>query len=348
VDLASLVPAYNYFFKENRAVLLAERDEKLRRAKEHGDAKEEAESGYGFFGTMAKVIAQRWKAISKEELELYKKKAEVDSKRYREEMEGYNLRKRMAAKMADSPKKGKKISKAKALFKKKASKAIREGKNPVVVEDARVLAGIAAPTNLTMQQANMLRFGQSPSLTGGAAAGLGMLPNQLVGMSQQQQLDMETQLMLLQQQRQLEAMGLVTQATRPALLGGVPSQFGLNILGSGTVGVGNGVGGISQQFLFDQASMAAMGYPGAGQAAVAPSVNDYPFATRMDAYAQQQEQEASLLRQQMMASAGVAGPMAPVSAPHDAGYASLLLQLRLQEQEERLRNQAFHLGQGRW
>jgi hypothetical protein len=107
------------------------------------------------------------------------------------------------------------------------------------------------------------------------------------------------------------------------------------MLGTGMVGVG---GGIQQQFLFDQAGVPAMGFAGAGQAAVGRPVNDMPFSSRMDAYAQQ-EQEAALFRQQMLA---------PMSAPQDPGYANLLLQLRLQEQEERMRNQAFAMGQGRW
>lgn len=41
------------------------------------------------FESLAKIIGRRWKELPPEELEDYKKRAEVDMKRYRKEMEGY-------------------------------------------------------------------------------------------------------------------------------------------------------------------------------------------------------------------------------------------------------------------
>jgi hypothetical protein len=55
---------------------------------------------------------------------------------------------------------------------------------------------------------------------------------------------------------------------------------------------------------------------------------------------QQHDQESAMLRQQQQMM---------MNAQQDPGYANLLLQLRLQEQEDRLRNQAaLNMGQGRW
>lgn len=354
-------PAYNYFFKENRAILLAERDEKLKAAKENGEGTEGIESGYGFFGTMAKVIAQRWKVITPDSLEVYKKKAEIDSKRYREEMEEYNTRKRLAPKALDESKKGKK-AKVKAGKKDKlpkgaemAAAAAKYGKTPVLIEDARALAGAyPAPPDFAMQSQAMARFGAPQqgnsgldySSMGLGGAGMGMLPrsaNQFAGMGQA---DLEAQLALLQQQRQLEAMGLYSQATRPALLGIPSHQLSQQMMGGG--GSAGGGGGMQPQFMFEQ-----MGFPntmnlfGAGQA----PMSDLSFSSRMDNYAQQQqqlqqqqqqqEQESAMLRQQQQ--------MMLMNAQQDPGYANLLLQLRLQEQEDRLRNQAaLNMGQGRW
>lgn len=359
-------PAYNYFFKENRAMLLAERDEKLKEAKEKGEGTEGIESGYGFFGTMAKVIAQRWKVITPDSLEVYKKKAEIDSKRYRDEMEEFNMRKRLAPKPLEATKKGKK-AKVKATKKEKLPKgadlaaAAKYGKNPALIEDARALAGVyGAPQDFAMQSQAMARFapqqqgnsGLDYASMGLGGAGMGMLQrsaNQFMGMGQA---DLEAQLALLQQQRQLEAMGLYSQATRPALLGIPTQQLSQQMMGGG--GAAGGGGGMQPQFMFEQ-----VGFPntmnlfgGAGQA----PMSDLSFSSRMDNYAQQQqqqqhqlqqqqqhEQESAMLRQQQQQQQMM------MNAQQDPGYANLLLQLRLQEQEERLRNQAaMSMGQGRW
>ena len=169
---------------------------------------------------------------------------------------------------------------------------------------------------------------------------MGMLPrsaNQFMGMGQA---DLEAQLAMLQQQRQLEAMGLYSQATRPALLGIPSHQLSQQMIGGGGAG-----GGMQPQFMFEQVGFPnTMNLFGAGQA----PMSDLSFSSRMDNFAQQQqqqqqqqhEQESAMLRQQQMMM---------MNAQQDPGYANLLLQLRLQEQEDRLRNQAaLNMGQGRW
>lgn len=70
--------AYNIFFKEGRTRLLAE-------AKE---AQSSESSSLGF-ESMAKTIAKRWRELSDEEKEPFKKKAQRDMERYRREMEDY-------------------------------------------------------------------------------------------------------------------------------------------------------------------------------------------------------------------------------------------------------------------
>ena len=41
------------------------------------------------FESLAKIVGQRWKELPPDELEIYKKRAEDDMKRYRKEMEAY-------------------------------------------------------------------------------------------------------------------------------------------------------------------------------------------------------------------------------------------------------------------
>ena len=103
--------AYNIFFKEERARIL----EKLPTAtddvkKEEDEGKEGEETaavgeddpkdkssskrtkrphGKIGFESLAKVIGQRWQELSADQVEYYKKKAEVDMKRYKQEMEVY-------------------------------------------------------------------------------------------------------------------------------------------------------------------------------------------------------------------------------------------------------------------
>jgi HMG-box domain len=45
------------------------------------------------FESLAKVIGQRWQELDPEQVELYKKEAEIDMKRYKQEMEVYLGRK---------------------------------------------------------------------------------------------------------------------------------------------------------------------------------------------------------------------------------------------------------------
>jgi hypothetical protein len=111
--------AYNIFFRDERAKILANIPDKSEEDEEDGDEKpvkkEEGEEGkdgeenaeggekkktagkkrkripHGKIGfeSLAKIVGQRWKELEGEELEKYKKRAEEDMKRYRKEMEAY-------------------------------------------------------------------------------------------------------------------------------------------------------------------------------------------------------------------------------------------------------------------
>ena len=71
--------AYNIFFKEQRAQLLAERQ-----------AQGKAGGEKIGFEKMAKTIGKRWKELAPEELERCKKLAKEDTERYRREMDAYH------------------------------------------------------------------------------------------------------------------------------------------------------------------------------------------------------------------------------------------------------------------
>jgi len=71
--------AYNIFFREERARLLAARQANKNEGEKIG------------FEKMAKTIGSRWKELPKEELERFKKLASEDTERYRSELDEYNL-----------------------------------------------------------------------------------------------------------------------------------------------------------------------------------------------------------------------------------------------------------------
>ena len=114
--------AYNIFFKDERAKILANIPDKTEEEEGDGEEKavkkEEGEDGksgdenaeggdtgdkkkssgkkrkrvpHGKIGfeSLAKIVGQRWKELPPDELEQYKKRAEEDMKRYRKEMEAY-------------------------------------------------------------------------------------------------------------------------------------------------------------------------------------------------------------------------------------------------------------------
>jgi hypothetical protein len=111
--------AYNIFFKDERAKILSEipdkkgedgedDDEDDKKGKDGDDKGKDGDDDKGGdgkkatgkkrkrvphgkigFESLAKIVGQRWKELPPDELEIFKKRAEEDMKRYRKEMEAY-------------------------------------------------------------------------------------------------------------------------------------------------------------------------------------------------------------------------------------------------------------------
>ena len=76
--------AYNIYFKEERARLLAKDMEESQFGPEHRTA-----SGKIKFENLAKIISARWGSLESNEMDYYKEKADEDMQRYRSQMEVY-------------------------------------------------------------------------------------------------------------------------------------------------------------------------------------------------------------------------------------------------------------------
>ena len=83
--------AYNLFFKEERSKVLAEREASLLARQNEPAELPDTE----LFATMGKTIAARWKTLSSPQRERFKALAAEDMKRYRLEMDAYQLKREM-------------------------------------------------------------------------------------------------------------------------------------------------------------------------------------------------------------------------------------------------------------
>jgi hypothetical protein len=81
--------AYNFFFREQREVILDERDREEEAAEASGINASSA-TGRSLFESMGKDIASRWKTLSEQGHEKYTKLAEEDTERYKTEMADYS------------------------------------------------------------------------------------------------------------------------------------------------------------------------------------------------------------------------------------------------------------------
>lgn len=75
--------AYNFFFREQRAKILEEREEEARRK---GVAPDKSD----LFAILGKTIAGRWKSQTEDQKAKYKALASDDMKRYRADMDTYH------------------------------------------------------------------------------------------------------------------------------------------------------------------------------------------------------------------------------------------------------------------
>ncbi|KAL7580188.1 hypothetical protein ACA910_012939 [Epithemia clementina (nom. ined.)] len=109
--------AYNLFFKDERAKMLAENgatgedgaesepagSEDDKKPAGTASDKKKKKSGIGF-AEMAQVISGQWKKIDEETLTKYKDKAAIDMRRYREEMDEFNLKQQQQQQQKDEEK----------------------------------------------------------------------------------------------------------------------------------------------------------------------------------------------------------------------------------------------------
>lgn len=77
---------YNFFFREQRAKIVAERDE----AREQGVASPYINERVDLFTQLGKIIGKRWKALSADERSKFERMADDDMVRYRREMTIYH------------------------------------------------------------------------------------------------------------------------------------------------------------------------------------------------------------------------------------------------------------------
>lgn len=82
--------AYNLFFKQEREALLAELPVRSK-------GKPRRSHGKIGFQDMARVIANRWKNVDPERLQLLQRQADADKARYKKEMKAYKKQKAMTA-----------------------------------------------------------------------------------------------------------------------------------------------------------------------------------------------------------------------------------------------------------
>ncbi|KAL7564415.1 hypothetical protein ACA910_002733 [Epithemia clementina (nom. ined.)] len=85
--------AYNYFFSEMRTKLVSDRasgkDEGFKEFLAKQGAGTDGSKKNGFFSSMGKYVAKRWKELSPEEMKPFTDKADEDLERYRREMDEY-------------------------------------------------------------------------------------------------------------------------------------------------------------------------------------------------------------------------------------------------------------------
>jgi len=99
--------AYNIFFKEERGRILEKIPDSEAKSGAGGDAKtrkrKKRPHGKIGFENLAKVIGQRWQELTPDQVEYYKKKAEEDMKRYKDQMEDYLAKQDDGKKKKDAP-----------------------------------------------------------------------------------------------------------------------------------------------------------------------------------------------------------------------------------------------------
>lgn len=92
--------AYNIFFQQERQAILANLPEPKPDAEAATKEKRRRRATHGkiSFASLAKEIGQKWQTLDKKEKERFQHLAEIDLKRYDDEMEAFNQQQKPAAK----------------------------------------------------------------------------------------------------------------------------------------------------------------------------------------------------------------------------------------------------------
>jgi hypothetical protein len=262
--------AYNYFFREQRNLMLEERS----RQKETGTLPELPVDPSGnqkkssLFAMMGKTIAKRWKELPTEEHKKYKDLANEDLKRYRTEMDEFHLAQAKESRLSIERIYAKEEMRNKQNAEQEAAQKQQfQGGNNMPGATAPGMAGAVQQQQGQQSEANSLdqaafdrlfaqQFGRAPQQgNSGPADYLAMVRNQamLPGLQQHQQQAQQQQAPFMSgynQQSGLNPYGLGgSSGLPPGLAGLMPGQGGANM---------------NQQFPFGGGSMNGQGQQGAG------------------------------------------------------------------------------------
>jgi hypothetical protein len=308
--------AYNYFFREQRNLMLEERS----RQKEAGTLPEIPVDPSGnqkkssLFAMMGKTIAKRWKELSTDEHKKYKDLANEDLKRYRTEMDEFHLAQAKESRLSIERIYAKEEMRNKQNAEMEAAQKQQfQGNMPGTapgMAGAIQQQGQPSEANSSDQAAFerlfSQQFGRAPQQgSGGPADYLAMVRNQgmLPGIQQQQQQQQAPFMGYNQQQGGLNPYGLGGSSLPPGLAGLMPAQAGnMNqqqfLFGGGAMNGQQGAGGLpesggagQQQQQPAQGSYEALLSSMNGASAPTMEGAGDPLGASMNSLQQQQEQQ---------------------------------------------------------
>uniref|UniRef100_A0A7S3LF74 HMG box domain-containing protein n=1 Tax=Amphora coffeiformis TaxID=265554 RepID=A0A7S3LF74_9STRA len=275
--------AYNFFFREQRAKILEEREEEATRT---GQAPDKSD----LFAILGKTIAARWKAQDEDQRAKYKKMAQDDMKRYRVEMDQYHETIAKSIRVEDkiAKKKSKKASKKAAASENGSHEGKPKGR---AVPSPRQGAPPGAPTPAMMQHMNV----GSPSM---AAMRPGLEGATMHDMAAYQNLLRERQIAALREQQMGFHPGLGPQGhmSMDMLRGGMGAGLGLMDRSLGAGGPPPGFMGSPPPGLFSVAGAPGMIPQGYATGSMAYPGLDMPWSSEMARSSLTPEEQLYLLR----------------------------------------------------
>jgi hypothetical protein len=338
--------AYNYFFREQRNLMLEERS----RQKETGTLPELPVDPSGnqkkssLFAMMGKTIAKRWKEIATEEHKKYKDLANEDLKRYRTEMDEFHLAQAKESRLSIERIYAKEEMRNKQNAENEAAQKqqFQRGNNmsgataPGMAGAVQQLQGQQSDANSSansdFDRLFQQQFGRAPQQgNGGPADYLAILQQQ-----QQQQQQQQVPFMGYNQQNGLNPYGLA--GLMPGQAANMNQQFpfgGGSMNGQGQQGGLPDGGGAGQQQQLPQGSYEALlssmnGAP--AQQTMEGSANGDSLGVSMNSLQQQQQQQ----EQQRLAG---------FSQPENQNMAGMQQQFLQQQLQQQLLQQQYQQQQ---